>query len=98
MIITYTWTAIATPFNQDLSVDWDGLRNNVEFQLSQGITGLVPVGTTGESPTLDWEEHERVIEEVIHFSKGKCGVLAGAGSNSTSEAIKSSKKSSRCWS
>lgn len=91
MRIDGTWTAIVTPLNADFSVDWDGLRKNVEFQISQGITGLVPTGTTGESPTLDWEEHNRVIEEVISISAGKCGVLAGTGSNSTAEALASTR-------
>ena len=86
-----TWTAIVTPFNSDLSVDWDGLKKNVNFQLSEGITGLVPVGTTGESPTLDWNEHNEIIEKVLDWCKGKVGVLAGTGSNSTSEAIESTK-------
>ena len=86
-----TWTAIVTPFNSDLSIDWDGLKKNVDFQLSEGITGLVPVGTTGESPTLDWNEHNEVIEKVLDWCSGKVGVLAGTGSNSTSEAIASTK-------
>jgi len=86
-----TWTAIVTPFNADRSIDWDGLKKNVDFQLSQGITGLVPVGTTGESPTLDWDEHNEVIDEVISWCKGKCAVLAGTGSNSTEEAIESTR-------
>ncbi len=86
-----TWTAIVTPLAEDLSVDWDGLRRNVEFQISEGITGLVPVGTTGESPTLNWEEHNRVIEQVISQCAGKCGVLAGTGSNSTEEALESTR-------
>ncbi|MCX6343872.1 MAG: 4-hydroxy-tetrahydrodipicolinate synthase [Armatimonadetes bacterium] len=83
------WTAVVTPMNPDLSVNWDGLNKNIDFQLSQGITGVVAVGTTGESPTLDWEEHDEVIERVLAQCKGKCGVLAGTGSNSTEEAIKS---------
>lgn len=86
-----TWTAIVTPFDSNLSVDWAGLKKNVDFQLSEGITGIVPVGTTGESPTLDWNEHNEVIEKVLAWCKGKVGVLAGTGSNSTSEAIESTK-------
>ncbi|MCE5197929.1 MAG: 4-hydroxy-tetrahydrodipicolinate synthase [Armatimonadota bacterium] len=82
-----TWTAIVTPMNADFSVNWEGLEKCVEFQISQGITGVVPVGTTGESPTLTWEEHTQVVDRVLAQCKGKCGVLAGAGSNSTSEAI-----------
>ena len=85
------WTAIITPFRPDLSVDWDGLAKNVEFQISQGIDGLVPTGTTGESPTLDWEEHNGVIDRVLALCKGKCGVLPGTGSNSTQEAVESTR-------
>lgn len=86
-----TWTAIVTPFNPDLSVDWEGLERNVEFQISQGVEGLVPTGTTGESPTLDWNEHNGVIDRVLRLCKGRCGVLAGTGSNSTQEAVESTK-------
>ncbi|MEN6358053.1 MAG: 4-hydroxy-tetrahydrodipicolinate synthase [Armatimonadota bacterium] len=86
-----TWTAAVTPLTHDLCVDWDGLKKNIEFQISQGITGVVPAGTTGESPTLDWDEHGRVIESVISLCKGRCGILAGSGSNCTSEAIASTR-------
>ncbi|MCX8052503.1 MAG: 4-hydroxy-tetrahydrodipicolinate synthase [Armatimonadetes bacterium] len=85
------WTAIVTPFLPDMSVDWDGLEKNVEFQISQGIDGLVPTGTTGESPTLDWDEHNGVIDRVMALCKGRCGILAGTGSNSTQEAIESTR-------
>lgn len=91
MRIDGTWTAIVTPLMQDHSVDWDGLRKNIEFQISQGITGVVPVGTTGESPTMNWEEHNRLIEETLSLCNGKCGVLAGTGSNSTAEALESTR-------
>ncbi len=92
MQLNGTWTAIVTPLTPDQKVDWDGLKRNVEFQISQGIDGLVPVGTTGESPTLDWDEHNGVVEKVIGWCKGKCGVLAGTGSNSTHEAIVSTRE------
>lgn len=91
MKLNGTWTALVTPFTDDLQVDWDGLKKNVEFQISEGISGVVPVGTTGESPTLSWEEHNGIVEKVASMSKGKCGVLAGTGSNSTAEAIESTK-------
>jgi 4-hydroxy-tetrahydrodipicolinate synthase len=91
MKLTNTWTALVTPFNSDLSVDWDGLQKNAEFQISEGITGLLPAGTTGESPTLGWEEHNEVIDRVIVASREACGVLAGTGSNSTEEAVESSR-------
>lgn len=91
MRIEGAWTAIVTPMNPDNSIDWAGLAMNVGFQLSQGIDGLVPVGTTGESPTLDWEEHNEVIDRVIDQCGGKCGILAGTGSNSTEEAVESTR-------
>jgi len=91
MKLTNTWTAMVTPFNSDRSVDWEGLEKNAQFQISEGISGLLPVGTTGESPTLGWEEHNEVIDRVIAISRGKCPVLAGTGSNSTEEALSSSR-------
>src|SRR5471030_2074956 len=81
------WTALVTPFDKKGKLDPAALKRLVEFQIAQGITGLVPTGTTGESPTLSWEEHNRVIEETIAFSRGKVGVMAGSGSNCTDEAI-----------
>lgn len=89
MRLNGAWTAIVTPLNPDLTLDHDGLAKNVEFQISQGITGVVPVGTTGESPTLDWNEHNDVIDRVLAQCKGRCKVLAGTGSNSTDEAVES---------
>lgn len=85
------WTALVTPMSPDGSVDWGGLSANVEFQLSQGVSGLLPVGTTGESPTLNWEEHNELVETVISRCSGRRPVLAGTGSNSTSEAISSTR-------
>ena len=89
MKLVGAWTALVTPLNSDMTIDPDGLKKNVEFQISQGITGVVPVGTTGESPTLDWDEHNEVIDRVLGQCKGRCRVLAGTGSNSTDEAIQS---------
>jgi 4-hydroxy-tetrahydrodipicolinate synthase len=79
--------AIVTPF-RDGRVDHVRLREQVEFQISAGTTCLCPVGTTGESPTLTHEEHERVISEVVQAAAGRIKVMAGTGSNSTSEAIR----------
>ncbi len=81
------YTALVTPFNDDGSVDEQSLRDLVDFQIEQGISGLVPVGTTGESPTLDHKEHSRVIEIVIEQTAKRVPVIAGTGSNSTAEAI-----------
>lgn len=80
-------TAMVTPFDEEGKVDEEGLRENVRFQIKRGIHGLVPVGTTGECATLSYEEHNRVVDVVVDAAKGKVPVLAGAGSNSTWEAI-----------
>jgi 4-hydroxy-tetrahydrodipicolinate synthase len=78
--------AIITPFN-DGQVDYNTLEELIEFQLKSGTDGIVPVGTTGESPTLSHQEHKDVIECVVKAVAGKVPVIAGAGSNSTAEAI-----------
>lgn len=79
-------TALVTPF-QDGDVDYQTLDELLDFQLENGIDAIVPVGTTGESPTLDFDEHEKVIERVVKTAAGAIPVIAGAGSNSTAEAI-----------
>jgi 4-hydroxy-tetrahydrodipicolinate synthase len=82
-------TALVTPFRRDL-LDEDALRRLVEEQIAAGVDGLVPVGTTGESPTLTNDEHIRVIEVVIEAAAKRVPVIAGTGSNSTHEAIEMS--------
>src|SRR3954469_6286489 len=79
-------TAMVTPF-RDRKVDESRLREQVEFQIKGGIDGLVPVGTTGESPTLDFPEHERVIALTVEVARGRVPVIAGTGGNATSEAL-----------
>lgn len=79
--------AIVTPF-RDGNVDEARLREQVEFQIAAGTGCLVPVGTTGESPTLTHEEHERVISSVVQAAAGRVKVMAGTGSNSTAEALR----------
>ncbi|QDT03136.1 4-hydroxy-tetrahydrodipicolinate synthase [Rubripirellula lacrimiformis] len=79
--------AIITPFSDD-KVDVVRLREQVEFQIAAGTKCIVPVGTTGESPTLSHDEHERVISEVIQCVAGRAKVMAGTGSNSTAEALR----------
>jgi 4-hydroxy-tetrahydrodipicolinate synthase len=79
--------ALVTPFRNG-ELDLDALKQLVEWQIAEGSTGLVPVGTTGESPTLTHEEHETVIEVVVKASAGRVPVIAGAGSNNTVEAIR----------
>ena len=83
--------AIITPF-RDGEVDYARLREQVEFQVQAGTTCLVPVGTTGESPTLSHDEHDRVITEVIQCAAGRAKVMAGTGSNSTAEALRLTKR------
>jgi 4-hydroxy-tetrahydrodipicolinate synthase len=78
--------ALVTPFKGG-RIDEDALRALVEWQIESGSTGLVPVGTTGESPTVSHDEHKRVVEIVIAQAKGRVPVIAGAGSNNTTEAI-----------
>ncbi|MEM9755325.1 MAG: 4-hydroxy-tetrahydrodipicolinate synthase [Pseudomonadota bacterium] len=82
--------ALVTPFRADApdKVDWDALKAIVDWQIDEGSSGLVPVGTTGESPTLTHEEHEQVIEAVVEAAAGRVPVIAGAGSNNTAEAAR----------
>ena len=84
------FTALITPFKNG-AVDEDAFVKLVEWQIEQGIHGLVPVGTTGESPTLSHEEHDRVIELCVKTAAGRVPVIAGAGSNSTQEAVRLAK-------
>ncbi len=79
--------ALVTPFTNG-ELDLDTLKHLVEWQIECGSTGLVPVGTTGESPTLSHDEHETVVEEVVKASAGRVPVIAGAGSNNTVEAVR----------
>jgi 4-hydroxy-tetrahydrodipicolinate synthase len=81
------FTAITTPFRNG-QLDEARLKEQVEFQIADGITGLVPVGTTGESPTLDFDEHFRVIQLTVEVAAGRVPVIAGVGGNATSEALK----------
>ncbi len=81
-----SFTALVTPFNNG-SVDEKAFRGLVDWQIAEGTNGLVPVGTTGESPTLSHEEHNEVVEWCVEQANGRVPVVAGAGSNSTKEAI-----------
>lgn len=82
-----TFTALVTPFDRHGRVDFGKLRELVEWQIAEGVEGLVPVGTTGESPTLDYDEHQQVIEIVIQTAAKRVIVIAGTGGNSTREAL-----------
>lgn len=82
-----TITAMVTPFAKDGSVDYGRLRDIVEAQVAGGVEGICAVGTSGESPTLDHDEHHKVIEKTIEFAAGRTAIVAGTGANSTAEAV-----------
>ena len=85
-MFTGTYTAIVTPFRND-KVDEVVFRKLIDFQIENGVPGIVPTGTTGEAATLDYHEHLRVIELAIEQARGRCKIIASTGSNSTREAI-----------
>ncbi len=89
-----TFTALVTPFANN-ALDEAALQRLIENQIAGGVTGIVPVGTTGESPTLTHEEHLRVIELAVQCAGDRCTVIAGTGSNSTAEAIEMTVEASR---
>src|SRR5471032_1959939 len=96
-----SFTALVTPFKNG-ALDEKAFRDLVEWQIGEVTNGLVPVGTTGESPTLSHDEHKRVVEWCIDEADGRVPVIAGAGSNSTREAIglrsmPSGSAPARCW-
>jgi 4-hydroxy-tetrahydrodipicolinate synthase len=81
------YTALVTPFRANREVDYEGLQRLVDFQMTNGVSGILACGTTGESPTLDWNEHNKVTERIHEYTSGKGLTIAGTGSNSTQEAI-----------
>ena len=83
-------TALVTPFKNG-ELDVKSFENFIEFQISNGTSGLVPGGTTGESPTLDYTEHKKIIDIAVRVSNGRVPIIAGTGSNSTKEAIELTK-------
>src|SRR5438552_11103371 len=85
-MFTGTYTATVTPF-QNGNIDEAALERLIKIQIKAGVDGLVPVGTTGESPTVTYDEHVHIIALSVRFAGGKIKVLAGTGGNSTSEAI-----------
>src|SRR5438046_4339675 len=93
-IFTGSFVALVTPFKNG-KVDEAKLRELVEFQVTNGTDGIVPCGTTGESPTLSHDEHKRVVELVIEAARKRVKILAGTGSNSTAEAIDLTKHAER---
>ncbi|MEN8256152.1 MAG: 4-hydroxy-tetrahydrodipicolinate synthase, partial [Verrucomicrobiota bacterium] len=87
MYFSGVYTALVTPFDANGSIDFQKLEELVEFQVDGGVEGIVPVGTTGESPTLNTEEHLKVIQAVAEKAEGRCKIIAGTGANSTAEAV-----------
>jgi 4-hydroxy-tetrahydrodipicolinate synthase len=85
-------TAMVTPFDKDLQVDYRGLEANVDFQIANGVSGLVPLGTTGEAPTITDSERTKIIETVVKKTAGRVPVIVGVGTNSTDKTIKYSKE------
>lgn len=85
-MFTGTYTALVTPFKRG-QIDLPAFERLIKAQIRAGVDGIVPVGTTGESPTLSYEEHVEVIQSAVDFAAGRVKVLAGTGANSTSEAI-----------
>ena len=90
-----SFTALVTPFSNG-SLDEQAFRGLVDWQIAEGTDGLVPVGTTGESPTLSHDEHRKVVEWCVEQVKGRVPVIAGAGSNSTSEAVALAQHAQEC--
>lgn len=90
-----TFTAIVTPFQADGSIDWTGYEKLVGDQIAGGVTGIVPCGTTGESPSLDKEEQLELVKRTVQLAKGKTLVIAGTGTNSTKTTIAASQAAER---
>ncbi len=86
------YTAAVTPMRKGREVDYEGLKQLVEFQVEEGVRGILAVGTTGESPTLTWEEHIEVIEKVYEHADGRCLTIGGTGSNNTEESLEGTRE------
>src|SRR5882762_8512963 len=90
-----TFTAIVTPFKKDGAIDWDAYERLCRDQIAGGVTGIVPCGTTGESPALDHEEQLELVKRCVKLAKGKAVVLAGTGASSTRVTIALSQAAER---
>jgi len=86
------YTALITPMTRNRQVDYEGLQSLAEFQIKNGVKGILAMGTTGESPTLDWNEHNKVTEKTHEYTQNKCLTIAGTGSNSTQETIEATQQ------
>ena len=82
-----TYVAMVTPFTEDKKIDEEGFRSNINYLIDKGVSGLVGAGTTGESATINHEEHQKIIDILVDEVDGRVETIAGTGSNSTSEAI-----------
>jgi len=89
------YTALITPFNQAGELDQEGLEQLIDFQIENDITGILATGTTGESPTFKWKEHDHVIAQVAKLAKDKCIRIAGTGSNNTIEALEAAGRAAK---
>lgn len=85
------YTALVTPMKKNGEVDYEALKRLVQFQVEEGVSGILAVGTTGESATLNWDEHNKVIEKIHEDAGGRCVTIAGTGSNCTEETIKATR-------
>jgi 4-hydroxy-tetrahydrodipicolinate synthase len=88
-------TAMITPFDNNLQVDYNGLRSNVKFQIQKEVSGLLPLGTTGESPTINDDEFQKIITTVLEETNGCVPVIVGTGTNSTQKTIEKTKKAEK---
>lgn len=86
------YTALITPMKDDFSIDYDGWKELIEFQIENGIDGLVPLGTTGENPTLEHDEEEKLLKIIVETVNGRVPVIVGTGSNSTKYAVRYTKR------
>ncbi len=87
MVLKGCYTAIVTPMKRNQTIDYEGLKRLIEFQIKGGVKGILIMGTTGESPTFNWKDHERIIKKADEYIDGKTLTIAGTGSNSTKEAF-----------
>jgi len=86
------YTALITPFNEDGEIDYDAMKNLVEYQVNKGVAGILISGTTGESPTITDNEKWELMGKIKEWIDGRCHLMVGTGTNSTSKSIEASKK------
>ncbi len=85
------YTALITPIKVDFEIDWERFQQNIDYQIENNVSGILAMGTTGESPTMSWDEHNKVVEKAIEFSKKRKTNISGTGSNNTSETLEGTK-------